>query len=169
MLSLVSRRLIVIDCSSFTILARGAVISNFFNRAYSSSFFFADQFSRSVILPYSNYNRKVVFIFSVFALPNYYLLLFLARIVYRDVNEFNGDLTDKHYPSVMLFLLGLATLLIYALYRYYSMVARYPRGPFPWPLVGNMFQVRTDDNNCLNAIILYECLRLFKKRDFFLS
>ncbi|KAF8374631.1 hypothetical protein PRIPAC_81060 [Pristionchus pacificus] len=42
--------------------------------------------------------------------------------------------------SAMLFLLGLATSLLYALYRYYSMVARYPRGPFPWPLVGNMFQ-----------------------------
>ncbi|KAF8375675.1 hypothetical protein PRIPAC_82104 [Pristionchus pacificus] len=40
----------------------------------------------------------------------------------------------------MLFLIGLSALLFYALYRYYSMVARYPPGPFPWPVVGNMFQ-----------------------------
>ncbi|KAF8356049.1 hypothetical protein PRIPAC_97672 [Pristionchus pacificus] len=40
----------------------------------------------------------------------------------------------------MLLLIGLATALIYGLYRYYTMVSRYPRGPMPWPIIGNMFQ-----------------------------
>ncbi|GMR38409.1 hypothetical protein PMAYCL1PPCAC_08604 [Pristionchus mayeri] len=40
----------------------------------------------------------------------------------------------------MLVLLGIATLVVYALFRYYSMVSKYPRGPFPWPFIGNMLE-----------------------------
>ncbi|GMT22841.1 hypothetical protein PFISCL1PPCAC_14138, partial [Pristionchus fissidentatus] len=46
-----------------------------------------------------------------------------------------------HCTSMLLyFLLGFLTLLVYALIKYYRFVARYPKGPFPWPFIGNTFQ-----------------------------
>ncbi|GMS93972.1 hypothetical protein PENTCL1PPCAC_16147, partial [Pristionchus entomophagus] len=36
--------------------------------------------------------------------------------------------------------IGLLTLLVYALFRYYRFVARYPKGPFPLPFIGNSLE-----------------------------
>ncbi|GMT22839.1 hypothetical protein PFISCL1PPCAC_14136 [Pristionchus fissidentatus] len=38
------------------------------------------------------------------------------------------------------FLLGFLTLLVYGLIKYYRFVARYPKGPFPLPFIGNIHQ-----------------------------
>ncbi|KAF8367309.1 hypothetical protein PRIPAC_85138 [Pristionchus pacificus] len=37
--------------------------------------------------------------------------------------------------------LGLLTLLVFGLFKYYQWTARYPKGPFPMPLIGNLLQI----------------------------
>lgn len=42
---------------------------------------------------------------------------------------------------LLYFLLGLLTLFVYALIKYYRFVATFPKGPFPLPFIGNFLEV----------------------------
>ncbi|GMT22710.1 hypothetical protein PFISCL1PPCAC_14007, partial [Pristionchus fissidentatus] len=38
------------------------------------------------------------------------------------------------------FVLGFAALVVYALIKYYQFVGKYPKGPWPYPFIGNFHQ-----------------------------
>lgn len=40
--------------------------------------------------------------------------------------------------------IGLLTLLVFAIFKYYRWTAQYPKGPFPLPLIGNLLEVCND-------------------------
>ncbi|KAF8371622.1 hypothetical protein PRIPAC_78051 [Pristionchus pacificus] len=46
------------------------------------------------------------------------------------------------FSTLNLILISLGALLAYGLYRYYEYVARYPKGPFPLPFIGNIGLVK---------------------------
>ncbi|GMS92942.1 hypothetical protein PENTCL1PPCAC_15117, partial [Pristionchus entomophagus] len=57
---------------------------------------------------------------------------------------------------VLYFLLGTLTLLVYCLIKYYRFIARYPKGPFPLPFIGNFIEI--------DAKALHNSFRQFGKQ-----